>query len=39
MVSKYFGISERDTLRSWTVLESVLSVVGGGVAALLSLVI
>ncbi|PKV87547.1 GntP family permease [Streptomyces sp. TLI_146] len=39
MVSKYFGISERDTLRSWTVLESVLSVAGFGVASLLSLLI
>lgn len=39
MVAKYFGISERDTLKSWTVLESVLSVVGFVVAALLSLVI
>ncbi|WEB40683.1 GntP family permease [Streptomyces yunnanensis] len=38
MVSKYFGISERDTLKSWTVLESVLSVVGFAVAAALSLV-
>ncbi|MFF1477660.1 GntP family permease [Streptomyces sp. NPDC058301] len=37
MVSKYFGISERDTLRSWTVLETVLSVAGFGMAALLSL--
>lgn len=32
MVSKYFGVTERDTLKSWTVLETVLSV-----AALLSL--
>ncbi|MFZ3559530.1 MULTISPECIES: GntP family permease [unclassified Streptomyces] len=32
MVSKYFGISERDTLRTWTVLESVLSVAGFVVA-------
>ncbi|MFK0291574.1 GntP family permease [Streptomyces sp. NPDC090442] len=39
MVSKYFGISERDTLKSWTVLESVLSVAGFAVAALLSLVV
>ncbi|MEV7421050.1 MULTISPECIES: GntP family permease [unclassified Streptomyces] len=39
MVAKYFGISERDTLKSWTVLESVLSVAGFAVAALLSLVI
>ncbi|MEU5301379.1 GntP family permease [Streptomyces noursei] len=38
MVSKYFGISERDTLKSWTVLESVLSVVGFAAAAVLSLV-
>ncbi|MFF3264562.1 GntP family permease [Streptomyces sp. DT20] len=39
MVSKYFGISERDTLKSWTVLETVLSVAGFVVASLLSLVI
>lgn len=39
MVAKYFGISERDTLKSWTVLETVLSVVGFVVAGLLSLVI
>lgn len=37
MVSKYFGISERDTLKSWTVLESVLSVTGFAVAALVSI--
>ena len=36
MVAQYFGISERDTLKTWTVLESVLSVVGFAVAALLS---
>lgn len=39
MVAKYFGISERDTLKSWTVLESVISVVGFAVAALLTLVV
>lgn len=39
MVAKYFGISERDTLKSWTVLESVLSVAGFAVAAALSVVI
>ncbi|MFJ9032132.1 GntP family permease [Streptomyces sp. NPDC102274] len=39
MVAKYFGISERDTLKSWTVLETVLSMAGFVVAALLSLVI
>ncbi|MGH4033900.1 GntP family permease [Actinomycetota bacterium Odt1-20B] len=37
MVAKYFGISERDTLKSWTVLESVLSVAGFAVAAVVSL--
>ncbi len=36
MVAKYFGISERDTLRTWTVLESVLSVAGFAVAAVVS---
>ncbi|MBT2524062.1 GntP family permease [Streptomyces sp. ISL-99] len=39
IVAKYFGISERDTLKSWTMLESVLSVAGFAVAALLSLAI
>lgn len=39
IVSKYFGISERDTLKSWTVLESVLSLAGFTVAAALSLVV
>ncbi len=39
MVSKYFGITERDTLKSWTVLESVLSVAGFAVAGVLSLFI
>ncbi|MCX5087220.1 GntP family permease [Streptomyces sp. NPDC056121] len=37
MVAKYFGISERDTLKTWTVLESVLSVAGFAVAAVISL--
>ncbi|MGW0464101.1 GntP family permease [Streptomyces sp. NPDC003027] len=39
IVAKYFGISERDTLKSWTVLESVLSLAGFAVAAVLSLVV
>ncbi|MFD6417179.1 GntP family permease [Streptomyces sp. NPDC060194] len=39
IVSKYFGISERGTLKSWTVLESVLSVAGFAVAALVSLLV
>ncbi|WP_128380875.1 GntP family permease [Streptomyces cavernae] len=37
MVAKYFGISERDTLKTWTVLETVLSVAGFVMAAVLSL--
>ncbi|TQK52187.1 GntP family permease [Streptomyces sp. SLBN-118] len=37
IVAKYFGISERDTLKSWTVVEPVLSVSGFAVAAALSL--
>jgi GntP family gluconate:H+ symporter len=36
MVSRYFNMSVRDTLKTWTVLETILSVVGFGVAALLS---
>jgi gluconate:H+ symporter, GntP family len=39
IVAKYFGISERDTLKSWTVLETVLSVAGFAMAALLSVFI
>ncbi|WP_374228789.1 GntP family permease [Streptomyces sp. ET3-23] len=39
MVAKYFGIPERETLVSWTVLESVLSVAGFGVAGVVSLVV
>ncbi|MCQ8770165.1 GntP family permease [Streptomyces sp. AA8] len=39
MVAKYFGIPERETLKSWTVLESVLSVAGFAVAGALSVVI
>ncbi|MFE3649814.1 MULTISPECIES: GntP family permease [unclassified Streptomyces] len=39
MVGKYFGISERDTLKSWTVLESVLSLAGFAMAALVSLLV
>ncbi|MEU6663529.1 gluconate:H+ symporter [Streptomyces sp. NPDC046821] len=37
MVSKYFGITERDTLKTWTILESVLSIAGFAVAAVVSL--
>ncbi|MEU4807445.1 gluconate:H+ symporter [Actinosynnema sp. NPDC023587] len=39
IVSRYFGLSVKETLQTWTVLETILSVVGFGVAALLSLVV
>lgn len=35
IISKYFNMSVQDTLKTWTVLETVLSVVGFGMAALL----
>ncbi|MFF5991362.1 GntP family permease [Prauserella flavalba] len=35
IVSRYFGISVQDTFKTWTVLETILSVVGFAVAALL----
>ncbi|GLZ36079.1 gluconate:H+ symporter, GntP family protein [Lentzea sp. NBRC 105346] len=39
IVSRYFGLSVKETLQTWTVLETILSIVGFAVAALLSLVI
>jgi GntP family gluconate:H+ symporter len=39
IVSRYFGISVKDTLRTWTVLETILSVVGFAVAAVLMAVV
>ncbi|MFB9909505.1 GntP family permease [Allokutzneria oryzae] len=39
IVSRYFGISTKDTLKTWTVQETILSVVGFAVAALLMAVI
>ncbi|HUQ61309.1 gluconate:H+ symporter [Lentzea sp.] len=39
IVSRYFGLSVKETLQSWTVLETILSVVGFTVAALISLVV
>ncbi len=35
IISKYFNLSVKDTLKTWTVLETVLSVVGFGMAILL----
>ncbi len=39
IISRYFGIPVKETLQTWTVLETILSVVGFAVAALLSVVI
>jgi len=39
LVSRYFGISEKDTLKSWTVLETIMGFTAFGVAAALSLVV
>ncbi|GAA1414852.1 gluconate:proton symporter [Glutamicibacter uratoxydans] len=39
IIAKYFNMSVKDTLKTWTVLETVLSVVGFGVAATLFAII
>jgi gluconate:H+ symporter, GntP family len=39
IVSKYFNMSVKDTLKTWTVLETILSVVGFAMAGLLWLVV
>ncbi|MGI5165877.1 GntP family permease [Spirillospora sp. CA-253888] len=39
IVSRYFNMSVRDTLKTWTVLETILSVVGFAVAGTLSIFI
>jgi GntP family gluconate:H+ symporter len=39
IVSRYFGISVKDTLKTWTVLETILSVVGFAVAAIVMAII
>lgn len=36
LVSRYLGIDEKDTLRSWTVMETILGVVGFLVVLVLS---
>jgi len=38
LVSRFFGISEKDTLKSWTVLETIMGFTAFGTAAALSLV-
>jgi gluconate:H+ symporter, GntP family len=39
IVSRYFGISVKDTLKTWTVLETILSLVGFAMSAILMLII
>jgi GntP family gluconate:H+ symporter len=39
LVKEYFGLSVADTIRSWTVCETLISVVGLGLTLLLSLVV
>src|SRR3954452_23700193 len=36
LVSRFFGINEKDTLKSWTALETIMGFTAFGVAALLS---
>ncbi len=39
LVGKYLGMTEKETLRSWTVMETIISLVGFALALLLSLFI
>lgn len=39
IVAKYFNMSVKDTLKTWTVLETILSVVGFAMAGLIWLVV
>ncbi|WP_199438797.1 GntP family permease [Umezawaea beigongshangensis] len=39
IVSRYFGLSVKETLQTWTVLETILSVVGFAMAVLLSVLV
>lgn len=39
IVSRYFGISVKDTLKTWTVLETILSIVGFVVVAIVVVII
>jgi Gnt-I system low-affinity gluconate transporter len=36
MVNRFFGLSEKDTLRSWTIMETIIAFVGFGVSLLIS---
>ncbi len=37
LVNRYFGLTEKQTLKSWTVMETIIGLVGFGVALLISL--
>lgn len=39
LVNRYFGINEKDTLRSWTVMETIIGLVGLSVALILDIFI
>jgi Gnt-I system low-affinity gluconate transporter len=39
LVGRYFGLNEQQTLRSWTVMETLISVVGFSVALILSFIV
>jgi len=39
LVNRYFGISEKDTLKSWTVMETLIGIVGLISALILSIFI
>lgn len=37
LVNRYFGLSEKDTLKSWTVMETIIGFVGFGICLIISL--
>ncbi|MGO2503832.1 MAG: GntT/GntP/DsdX family permease, partial [Cobetia marina] len=37
LVSRYFGLTEKDTLKSWTVMETLIGVIGVSMALLIGL--
>lgn len=39
MVNRFFGMSEKDTLKSWTVMETIIAFVGFGMSLIISLFI
>ncbi|MDZ7717274.1 MAG: gluconate:H+ symporter [Balneolaceae bacterium] len=39
LVNRYFGMSEKDTLKSWTVMETIISVVGFALVFALSFIV